>query len=104
MGDDRSLNAIEENENRSDILTKPLSPEKFHKILDRILDNDLLVCATVFFVHTDKHLHIDLLNTTGPKKTEARRLDLSYVYLDTCSTFHQNINTDTVTSTLCSGG
>ena len=44
----------------------------------------------------DEYSHIDKLNATGTKKTEACCLDPSYVYLNTCSTFHQNINPNTV--------
>ena len=44
----------------------------------------------------DEHSHIDMLNATGTKKAEACHFDPSYVYLDTCSTFHQNINPDTL--------
>ena len=43
-----------------------------------------------------EHSHIDMLNATGTKKAKARCLGSSYVYLDTFSTFHQNINPDTV--------
>ena len=43
-----------------------------------------------------KHSHINKLNVTGTKKTEAHHLDPSYMYLDTYSIFPQKINPDTV--------
>ena len=77
---------------------KPLSQEKFHKIRDRMLHKDPLACATTICAQTDEHPHIDMLNAAAPKKKEVRCLDPSYVYLEICSTFHQNINPDTVTN------
>ena len=86
LGDDSSLNAIEENKNQPDILTKPLSQDKFHRIRNRMLDDDLQACATAICIQTDEHPRIDMVNAVGPKKKEAHHLDPSYVYLDTCST------------------
>ena len=92
------LNGIKENDNQSDILTKPLSQEKFHKIRNRMLHDNPLACVKTVCIQTNEHPHINMLNAAGPKKKEARCLDPSYVYLDTCPTFHQNINPDTVTN------
>ena len=64
-----------------EFLTKPLHTERFYKIHDQML------C---------EHSNIDMLNATGTKKAKACCLDPSYVYLDTSSKFHWNINPDTV--------
>ena len=81
------LSSDDSSENPSDTtkgsVTKPLSAEKYHEIRDQMLD---------------ENSHIDMLNATGTKETESSCLDLSYVYLDTCSTFHQNINPDTMSN------
>ena len=92
------LNGTKENENQSDILMKHLSQEKFLEIRDRMFHKDSLACATTLCIQTNEYPHIDMLNAAGPKKKEARCLDPFRVYLDTCSTFHQNINPDTVTN------
>ena len=82
LGNDRTLNVIEGTENPSDtiedFLRKPLYAGKFYKICVQMLD---------------ENSHIDMMNTTATKKTDARCLDPSCMYLETCSIFHQNINT-----------